>query len=746
VNARRAERGRGSADAPRRGSADAPRRDPGSLPGTATPLPVRELAVVAVVALAARVLYLLAVRDEVLFQAVVGDSQVYVERARALLAGRREAAYAFTPPLYPLFLAAVFGVAGERLELVRWLQAAGGVVGALAVTCATAWWFERRAALMAGLVVALSPVVLFFEGELLSAAPVLLGVTVAIASAAWGRRRQRPLAFALAGGAIAAAALGQPNVLLLAPALLAWAAWRRHAVAWTLAAAIVVLLAGSAVQYAASGHWVGISANGGVNLYIGNHRRALGGFELPPGSGLVNSAAGLYPASRAVAVEALAATDPVRARALEHAGGPGPMAVSAYWARRALSEMAADPRGAVRRVLRKLLVAVHHDEIPNHYDLGFFKRYSPLLAWNPIRFWWLFALGALGIGLAWRRRHPAAGGLALGTTLYLLGLALFFVTSRYRLPLWPLFAIGAAHAGVELWHRRRSPRRLLAPLAVGIALTLVSLLPPSLPFSPAHTEGILAAELERRGQHEAARAVLAEAARHADLPEVSVNLANRLFHEGSYEAAGAEYGRALELQPDLVPALVGLGASALRLGRPAQAVGPLSRAVTLAPQDRHARLQLGIALRRAGRPSEAASTLAALSDADATAVELFEYGLALIHLGQRQAAREAFARAAELDPEHVGARINVALIDEERGELEQARASLRALAGPAPDSIERLLALGRIEARLGHLDAARSYLARVGELAPGDPRLGTARALVERLEARQTGAVGQGQR
>jgi cytochrome c-type biogenesis protein CcmH/NrfG len=63
------------------------------------------------------------------------------------------------------------------------------------------------------------------------------------------------------------------------------------------------------------------------------------------------------------------------------------------------------------------------------------------------------------------------------------------------------------------------------------------------------------------------------------------------------------------------------------------------------------------------------------------------------------------------------------LIEEQRGHLAEARRMLLALDETAPDSVERLIALGRIEARLGRREAALGHYRRALVLAPDDRRV-----------------------
>ena len=96
------------------------------------------------------------------------DGVDYDLLARNLLASKGYALYsgptAFRPPGYPLFLAGLYAAGEGSLAILRGLQAVLG-----AATCAVAYriarlLFSRRAALLAALLVAVHPVLLYLCG------------------------------------------------------------------------------------------------------------------------------------------------------------------------------------------------------------------------------------------------------------------------------------------------------------------------------------------------------------------------------------------------------------------------------------------------------------------------------------------------------------------------------------------------------------------------------------------------------
>ena len=97
----------------------------------------------------------------------------------------------------------------------------------------------------------------------------------------------------------------------------------------------------------------------------------------------------------------------------------------------------------------------------------------------PVRWWLLLSLGV-------RRPAPMAGGMGIGGSssgsrpswhCHGLGIVLFFVNSRYRIPMWPAMAIlagGALPWLAERWRRQAWGKLAGAAVMIG-ALAVASL-------------------------------------------------------------------------------------------------------------------------------------------------------------------------------------------------------------------------------------------------------------------------------
>jgi len=375
-----------------------------------------------------RLVYLLPLRGQPLFDEPHRDSIEYVDRARGILAGDfwGSGVYFHSAPLYPYFLALIMGPAGATgLWWVRVVQAllSGLTAGLLALTGRRL--FGQAAGVATAVLAVLYAPFLFYGGELLEIALTLFF----LALLAWILARERLEGRHLVAGGLCLglAALGKPNLLILAPVILvaigflrplgrpaAWP-WRRGLL---FAAGIVVVVAPFTLRNKLVGDdWVLISSNGGINLFIGNNPTASGGFQVPTAMQY-----DLEASSRRVAAEALG-------REVK------PSEASRFWAGRAWAFLTSRPGAALKLVVRKAGLLIGSYEIPNHFNIYFFREnFAPVLRWPLV--WYTLALpfGVLGI-VAGLRRHGRAR-LAFACLLAIAAtVLLFFVTSRYRLPM-----------------------------------------------------------------------------------------------------------------------------------------------------------------------------------------------------------------------------------------------------------------------------------------------------------------------
>ena len=223
------------------------------------------------------------------------------------------------------------------------------------------------------------------------------------------------------------------------------------------------------------------------------------------------------------------------------------------------------------------------------------------------------------------------------------------------------------------------------------------------------------------------------------IPPESASLlqeAGRALAQGQPEAAERLLARVLERIPDLVEAHRLTGIAALMRGQHARAIESLRTVLVQHPDDALIHMNLGSALIESRQTHDG---LAHLRRACELAADNAEYwcnlGVGYQFAEQLEPAREAFARAVELQPGHLRARIKLAYACILLGETAAAVTSLRETLRLHPDCVDAWMALGNIKTErmdAGDVRQLQSLLKRPGM--PDDQRVVLGFALAKALE------------
>jgi tetratricopeptide (TPR) repeat protein len=599
-------------------------------------------------ALAARLVYLHVAGAAGVFDGLFLDSKYYAEQAASIRLGHGAGAHPYLlSPLYP-YLLALFTDAGGRLDAhaVRVLQAIMGSATVVLAAILAGTIGGRRAAWIAGIVAALYGPLIHIDAALLvsSLQGFFIALSVVILVLDERRVASRPrhlVAWGSAGLALGVSAALHPSGIAIAVA--AWlglwtAAWleRRTRPVWKhCTARSLALIGGVALAIApftihnicAGGEAVLLSANGGMNFWIGNSAEATGLFHTPPDYDFAHDPVGHAIAERAV-------EHPLTYRE-----------ASSWWTRRALADIRAAPMRWLALIAKKLALFAHPVEIP---QLGESFSWSSERAWPlrlPVDAREILIL-ALAAPLVLAGRHGPRALVSLRWPMLALFaqaalIALFFVTGRYRAPVMPL-AIALASASLlamfdalAQWARpragdaqaARSPLALAGGVAFVVAAAVASHFVYDTPAAPLSITPSSGVEERHRGMSLYAQGRFAEAVaayraalEASDDPITRTNLANALKALGRVDEAaeqyrhvlaasprdgvawydygnllrvqlhdlrGAEdaYRRAIDFQPRMPEAHFNLGVVLLGLDEPADAAAAIESALSLAPQN-----------------------------------------------------------------------------------------------------------------------------------------------------------------
>jgi tetratricopeptide (TPR) repeat protein len=312
------------------------------------------------------------------------------------------------------------------------------------------------------------------------------------------------------------------------------------------------------------------------------------------------------------------------------------------------------------------------------------------------------ALVAAALAWSWLRRARWGKGwvFALGyfvvMLLPILGfLNIYFMRFSLVADYWQYFAIIGPIALVAAWIRKPLPAAALL-LALG-ALTW-------------HQCGMYA------DQETLWRATLA---RNPGCWMAHDNLGGILLGEGKLEEALAEYGKALEIQPDDPDARNDLGLALFRNGQTDEAIAQYRRALEIKPGDHAAHYNLGLAFFKKGELDEAiAQFQKALELRPDSPDMLLTLGMALSSKGDKAAAVGQYRKALEISPDYEAARYNLGFALSEMGDLDEAIAQYQKVLETDPNYAEARNNLGADLFAKGDLEGAIAQYRAAVKLQP----------------------------
>lgn len=554
------------------------------------------------------------------FAAPAFDGEYYVDWARSLAgdtridAGRFAGAF-YLAPLYPHLLALFLKLFGQNFALLYGFQHLLAVAtAALLALGGRRPWGELPALLAAALFLLYQPLLFFASCPLGETLAILLLV------AALGAMGRESVGWRGAAGLlIGLGALARPNLALV---VIAWGIGelllRRFRMTAVLGAGfLLVVLPVGFRNLAVSGHFVPISANSGMTLYHGNGPGAQGLFGPLPAGFTGNVTLQREEATRAASIAAGRQLDPV--------------AADAHWRRGALRARRAAGWGTVRLGLRRLLLTLDDRETGLDYDPNLDA--NPWRRLAPLPFALLLGLAAAGLaahGLRGRARWPVwAAILACAATPIL-----FYVSSRYRLPMAALLAVPAAW-GLTALRAARAAR-------AATALVLVAALSWAMPLVEPGLQRLLG------GDRAAALTPYADLRKGAAL-ESLVSRGTACWRAGKLEVAEDHARRALAMSRGSARALTLLGMVLEKRERTAEAEAAYREALAVGTDARGrvaAASNLAALLIRRDQPSSALPFLRqALQDLPLHPHAWHNLLVALFNAGRTDEAAEALGRA-----------------------------------------------------------------------------------------------------
>ncbi len=390
-----------------------------------------------------RLIYLLQARThDPLFYAPSMDALYHHQWALAIASSIEfiQDAY-FRAPLYPMILGLIYKIFGVDLFVARLVQMIIGSISCGLLYLLARRLFNESVARIAGFLLVIYPLAIYFDGELLILNLLIFLILVGFLLLI--RSQQSDKQWYLPGLFFGLAAITRPNVLLFIFAIAVWLIfkYRQHCgpkLIQFLVAVVIVVAPVTIRNYVVSKRLVLIAWQGGTNFYIGNNPNSDGITAIVPKTR--GSWWGGYYDTKRLAEQAVG-------HSLKGAD------IDAYWMKQGMKYWLEKPVRALELLIRKCYLWFSGYEVSNNRNIYFFKQYTFL---RPLIFktgWLIFPYGVLlplalvGLYLS-RKRWRRLITIYLFMITYTISFIIFFVTARFRMP-FVIFTIPFAVFGVK---------------------------------------------------------------------------------------------------------------------------------------------------------------------------------------------------------------------------------------------------------------------------------------------------------
>lgn len=429
-------------------------------------------------------------KNNPVFQFPIMDALYHSDWAKDILAGGTWAAddVYFRGPLYPYLLAGLYKISGNSIAFAVFFQHLLGTLSAGLTFLLAREYFSPRVSLTAGIIAALYWPLVYFEGDLLIVTTIIFLNGLMFLLFAKAAKAQNVWLYAAAGFVLGLSTIARPSILIFYPAvpvfiyLTARGARRRRRegddegarerggkgmrspwvrqLVFTAAAAAVVVTPVIVRNWVVGHEIVPVAASGGVNFYIGNNPASDGSTAIVPGT-RADWWGGFE--------DAVAIAERDEGRKLDLAE------VSDYYFGRGMDFITSRPGEAAALFFKKLRLFWAGPERANNKFIYFFwhlagMKYIPLPG-----FWIVVPFGLLGAFVLWPRRRELSM-LYLFVVTYMVGVVIFFVNARFRLPVVPILILFGAYGAFYIVDafRRKSLRFAPALIVLMIAAFIVN--------------------------------------------------------------------------------------------------------------------------------------------------------------------------------------------------------------------------------------------------------------------------------
>ncbi|MDH4223550.1 MAG: tetratricopeptide repeat protein [candidate division Zixibacteria bacterium] len=690
-----------------------------------------------------RLIYLLQIKSNPFFDSPYMDPLYHDLWAQSIARGNWIGDQVFfRAPFYPYFLGIIYKIFGHNYFIPRLIQHLIGSFSVILVYLFAKRFFSKKVAYLSTVFASIYWIFFYFEGELLLDSfliPFSLLLIIFLSKAAENPGKSY---FIWAGVSAGLFAITRPNILIFIPFILLWIfLFLKLDLKKKLSFALLFLLGLFLLifpitmrNYLVGRDFVLIASQGGINFYIGNNPVANGlSAVLPPYGDDWEYTDAVYEVKKAVGKT------------------PKPSEVSDYYYKKGLDFILHSPEQFLSLYIKKLYFFWNSFEPSNNQDISFFRRYSILTRILPLSFWLISPLSLLGMALCLKNWKKLFLPLCFVFS-YSLSVILFFINSRFRLPVLPFLLVFSAYALFRIFEYIQKSQFKKIALSLALFILFFFLANSNLynldkknyaqayyalgnlhlkkgEISKAEENYRLALEnnpLAKRAHlnlgiiyfnqgnyPQAEKEFLEELKTYAQEEKAYNNLSALYRLQGEYSKAVEQAKNALEVKPYYVKAYINLFLAYLREGSFDSAESTLTAANNLYPPPAGMRFYSGLFYQMQGNPDKALEEYALLLKEEEKSSEM-EYNVGLIY-SQDDPGREGLRGLKAY------AAYNSGVIHIQKKELDKAQNDMVLTLQQKPDFAEAHSALAHIHELRGEYQQAIKELQKALNLNPNNP-------------------------
>mgnify|MGYP006138940211 CR=1 FL=1 len=346
----------------------------------------------------------------------------------------------FMAPLYQYFLAIIYKVFGIHIGIVLVLQSILSVLSVWLIYLLGKDLFDRSTGLLSAALAAFHGVFIFYSGFLLKANLSLFFTCLFLVVFLKTYKNPIPRNFFWCGLILGILIPIRGNFLIVFAGFFTWLFFYplrqsfrfKNIIAFSIGMALFVAPF-TARNYYVSQDFVLVNSAAGFNFFIGNN-------PISDGYNIAPSYIRLTPFYEEI---------DSRKRAELKLGRPLKASeVSDYWMNEGWRFVREHPFDFTILQFKKLFIFISNSEKGDNYDFAFMRTFTPILHIGFIPYGAILLLALAGI--YWGRwKTPPFIGVYLFIITYTLSVILFFVKSRYRIPVVPAMIPLAAYALLE---------------------------------------------------------------------------------------------------------------------------------------------------------------------------------------------------------------------------------------------------------------------------------------------------------